>query len=162
MLVIFEGQDKTGKSTTARRLAEAFGAEYQHYSKPDIDPYEYFSKAVKAAKTELIICDRHLLGEKIYAKVKKTPSQWKEGDYEKMLSEINEMGAVIVITHEPFDLIKRRHKKLGETFITPEEGMKVQALFLKEAKRIAAAYPRILVMKMQPSKNIIESISKIK
>jgi len=105
------------------------------------------------SKDKLVVCDRHLLGEIIYAKVKKTPSQWKDGDYDKMLAELNEMGAQIFVVWEYKPLIEKRHKELGETFITPKEGMRVQGLFLREAKRIAEKYPGIIVYTYRPTAN---------
>jgi len=159
-LTIFCGVDKTGKSTIARVISEKLGGEIQHYSKPNRDPYEYFYPALEAAKTKIVVCDRHLLGERIYSKIKKEPSQWKEGDYERMLKQLGEMHAVICIVWEYKELLKKRHAELREDYITADEMIKVQRLFLKEARRIAEEYPGITVLTYKPTSNLIRLLGK--
>lgn len=157
-LILFEGVDRAGKSSVSKYLANLLGAEWQHYSKPDKDPTEYFKPAIELAKTKLVIADRHCLGERVYAKVKKEPSQWTLEAYEAMLSEMEQMKSIIVILHEDHKLLQKRFVEENETYITWEEGKKVQELFLKEGRRIAKEYPGMLVFTYRPSTNCIRKL----
>lgn len=154
MLTIIEGTECVGKTTLAKLIAEKTGAEYQHYGAPSGDAYSHFSPALLAAQSgKGIVCDRHLIGEKIYAKVKKTPSQWAEGDYERMLQELNDMHATIIFCWDYGTVLRKRHTETGETFITPKQMMTVQSLFEKEIKRIAETYKGIIVIRYRPTAN---------
>jgi len=155
MLVLFEGTDCAGKTTAAKLLAEKLNGEYIHYSKPDKDPFEYFLPAVEKARTGIVVCDRHLLGEKIYSKVKGTKSEWKDGDYERMLSLLEEIPTFLIHVWEYKELLNKRHTELGETFITQKQQITVQNLFKKECKRIAKQYPKITVLSYKPTSNLI-------
>lgn len=162
MIYFIEGVDKTGKSTASKKLAEKLGAEYQHYSKPDKDPSDYFFPAISAhLDGKDVVCDRYILGEKIYAKVKGTPSQWKEGAYEDMLLQLEKLHATLIVCWEYPKTVKQRFVELGEDFITPKQAMKVQNAFRREAKRIAEAYPGLIVMEYKPSSNLLRFISKM-
>jgi thymidylate kinase len=161
-IIMVEGTECVGKTSFCQAWGKILGAEYQHYSKPDKDPYDYFFPALSAhLDGKTVICDRYILGEKIYAKVKGTPSQWKPGAYEEMLSQLNDQHAVLIIVWEYNETIQKRCVELNETFVTPEEAVYIQRLFQKEAKRIASAYPQITVLEYKPSSNLLRFISNV-
>lgn len=155
-IILICGVDKAGKSTFARKLCAALGGEYQHYSKPDIDPYEYFSPALSLAESgKLIVCDRHCVGEKVYAEVKHEESKWKPGDYEKMLEKLESMHASIFHVWESQENLHRRLKELGDNYVKENEMMLIQELFAKEISRIAKVYPGITCLSFRPTYNFI-------
>jgi len=150
MMISVEGCDKTGKSQLSKKLAEKFGAEWIHYSKPDKHPLEYFGGAFEK---ENVVLDRFILGEKVYAKVKKHASDWTDEEYASYLKKMEDRGAILLVLWDYADKLKARCVEEKETYITPDEAVKVQNLFLKEAKRIAAAYPKLTVFKVRAFSN---------
>lgn len=160
MIYLVEGVDCAGKSTFSKKLAENLGAEYQHYSKPDKDPSDYFFPALSAhLDGKTVVCDRHALGEMIYAKVKKEKSQWKDGAYEAMLQQLNDQHATLIVVWEYIRTLKPRFVEKNEQYITIKQGGRVQAAFLKEAKRIADEYPGIMVFTYKPVGNLWRLLS---
>jgi len=160
-IIILEGVDKAGKSTLGRKLCKMFNAEYQHYSKPDKDPFEYFYPAIAEAKNgKFVVCDRHCLGEIVYSTVKGEPSQWKPGDYELMLSMLEDINATIIHVWENFDNLSRRLKELGDSYVKENEMLEIQGLFDKEVRRISINYPGITCLSFRPTQNFINIIPK--
>lgn len=144
MIYILEGTDCAGKTTLAKRIAEKYNAEYMHFSAPPIEDgaYLYFANAltVSLSQGKDVVCDRHCIGEIIYAKIKGTPSTWKNDEYDAMLKILAKNGCIIFFVWEYKDILFRRYDERGETFVTKEEMMKVQRMFHKEIRRIAKVY----------------------
>lgn len=150
--IVIEGCDKTGKTTLAKTLCDQLNGRFFHYSKPTAHPLEYFKPAFDALEADPetpVICDRFIVGEKVYAKVKKEPSQWTDDEYASYLKKMEEAGAMLLFLWDYNDQLKKRCEEEKETYVTPREALKVQTYFLKEAKRIAKAYPRLLVFKVR-------------
>jgi len=160
MLIILEGVDKVGKTTAAHKFCEKFNAEYLHFSEPDKDPTDYFiAPVIRAGMGENIVCDRHLLGEKIYAKAMGRESKWRAGDYESMLSKIEKIPSMLIIAWEDLETIERRFSEEGEDYITFDQAADIQRTFIEEGHRIAQEYPNMLVMTYQPTANSLEMIN---
>lgn len=149
-MLVIEGCDRTGKSTLSHKLEEKYGAEFIHYSKPDKHPLEYFGGAFEK---ENVVLDRFILGERVYSKVKGEPSGWTDEEYASYLKKMEDRGAILLVLWDYADKLKQRCIDEKETYITPDEAVKVQNLFLKEAKRIATAYPKITVFKVRAFSN---------
>lgn len=160
MLIVLEGVDKVGKSTLSKKLATMFNAVWFHFSKPNQDPYVHFKPPINIANDgDNVVCDRFVLGERIYAKVKGETSQWKEGDYERTLKEMENVGTIILLCWDNAEIIHNRFKELGETYITYDEGLRVQNMFGDEAERISREYPGILVIRVNTRLNTWEPIT---
>ena len=154
--IVLEGTDTAGKSALAKRLSEKLGAELFHFGPPTGDASEHFAPVFESVLNgNEVVCDRFILGERIYASVKGTESKWRPGAYDDALSMMNELRATLIIVHEDEETLRRRHAELGETFVTPDEMIEVQRLFLEEAQRIALTHPKITVLLYQPTKNLM-------
>lgn len=130
-----------------------------HHSKPDVHPSEYFGKAIELAKSgKTVICDRHCVGERVYATVKKQDSQWTEEQYCEMLQTLSDMNAILIYAWEYTDILKKRYAEAPDDYVSAKEMMKAQRMFKREIDWIARKFPGILCLKCKPSSNYLNFI----
>ena len=128
MILLFEGLDKTGKSTLIRNFQDLSGMNvFKNTIKPTKQTYAkgfvngtYFGayEAARLANNDLIF-DRSHITELAYAKVKRgyTPDSkfWLEWE------EANKHWVIVVYVDAPIATVKKRFKEDGEEYVKASE-----------------------------------------
>lgn len=140
--IVLEGCDCTGKTSIARVLEKAYGFVYQHVSNPKT--YEEgkalnFEIARKLNSTCGLVYDRALLGECVYAPLKRGYYPTYMRALEKEINEHN----LLVLVEAPLSVIKERF-----------DG---QFLKVDELERVVDAYQREYALSEWPFKVRIDS-----
>lgn len=100
-VIILEGQDSSGKTTLANKLLAIhkgvyIHATYRFKNKMPIYHAAILRKALKLAKTQLVIIDRLFISEYIYAKVFRGGTKWPEA-FRMFNSFCREMNIPIIL-----------------------------------------------------------------
>lgn len=66
MLIVLEGERRSGKSTLATLLSRVMNAEVIHCTSKTPNTYSFFSEIIKASYQRNIICDRFCYGQFAY------------------------------------------------------------------------------------------------
>lgn len=145
MLVIFiEGVDRTGKTTLANKLAEAFDLDYTHCSKPKTDnPFIEYSDTIDSIQKNSVF-DRGYLGEFVYANLWRggcniTAKQFEELD---LACHFKFQYVILIHATAPIEVIKERCIKDGEDLLKLEDIKKCSDLFQEIVDR--CSLPKIV------------------
>lgn len=116
-VVILEGVDKTGKTSTARDLHDILGWPIIKHSqpKPGVDPYVEYN-ATLGAHQESFIADRFHLGEAVYGPIYRgtpKPSSPVNIAFEQRLMN---RGALLILMVDKAEAIIERWRTLKEDF----------------------------------------------
>lgn len=131
MLIIIEGPDNTGKTTLALHLAEIFGLEYKHCSKPKSDsPFHEYIEMFKDIKVPTVI-DRAHLGEFVYSQL------WRDGcsitEKQFKLIDLEAMSrfeyTIVIHAQAPDDVISERCIKEKEDLLQQSQIVRCSELF---------------------------------
>lgn len=100
MLILIEGHDGTGKTTLARKLVAATGAEYLHKSAPTAPTaYAEYVAPLEAGKS--YVCDRWHLGELVYPAIYGRLSLYRcQRDFDTVDDLLASAGAIVVYTYD--------------------------------------------------------------
>lgn len=119
-LIIFEGCDCSGKTTTARKFADMYNFEYKHFdesSHVDTIPgfYSMFRSALDKITTngKPTVFDRCWLSEKPYHSVfrPESPRRYSESILRRLDLRALSLSAVVVYCDPGFDRIKEEFEK---------------------------------------------------
>lgn len=132
MLVIWiEGCDNTGKTTLAKKLAEAFNLDYTHCAKPKTDnPFLEYSDMIDSIQKNSVF-DRGYLGEFVYSNLwrggcKITPKQFEELD---LACHMKFQYTILIHATAPIEVIKDRCVKEKEELLKLDQVQKCAELF---------------------------------
>jgi|TARA_R100001510_G_scaffold47358_1_gene44656 thymidylate kinase len=91
-IIIIEGADCTGKTTLAKYLCDKFKARYMHlriHKKMEIWHTATVRRAIRLAKKELVVIDRHWPSEETYAYERADGPEYNPKELYKKLKEAN-------------------------------------------------------------------------
>lgn len=95
-IIILDGPDGCGKTTLAKHLEEKYGAYYMHLTwseKLNERMFDYMAEALlhaeRIAKNKLVVIDRHMLSELVYATVYRDGSVLKPHEQNMLWNNIN-------------------------------------------------------------------------
>jgi hypothetical protein len=118
-LIVIEGLDRTGKTTLAATIRDAFGpvTRVAHHSAPEHDDpiIEYVEpyRTYRPGTGKHIVIDRHYLGEAVWPKAFDRPTTMTEAHRLVIETQLRAWGAVLVLAkRDPTEV--RRFQESGE------------------------------------------------
>lgn len=140
MRIVVTGENKTGKSTLSRKLADLLQAEYKHFSRPPVKAFSYFSEVFEDRTRKHQVVDRWCEGDRVYAEGMGHERRLTDYELDELLKRAEAEGLVYIFCWDKDSEVQRRFKEDGETFVPPEKVGRIQSLFYHEAKRLASQY----------------------
>ena len=123
--IMIEGTDRTGKTTLAKALVEAFGLNYIHCSKPKTDdPFqEYMEMLINT--TQSTVFDRSYLGEFAYSNLWRGGCKLTFQDFNALdICTLKDSKTIIIHATADLEVINSRIGRIEKKAIT-----KLQKLF---------------------------------
>lgn len=130
MVLIFEGLDKTGKTTAAQGIAKALGARYVKVSQPVTKrPFLEYARLFAALDSSKdYVFDRAYLGERAYGPVYRG-NDLTDAEQAYLELQLLAHDAKLVYCYRDLDLLAADYPRLGETFTRVEDLKKLNKLF---------------------------------
>lgn len=143
MIIIIEGENKTGKSTLARYILEHHKFNYLKFSQPKRDPFDEYCDAL--TYTDKLdgnwIFDRFLIGEMVYGPLYRKKAGLDKKQYVFLLSELKKRDAFVVYCHDTADNIAERFDLEKEDFAEKKKIKKTLDLFDKQLRKTEEFLP---------------------
>lgn len=123
---IIEGCDGTGKSTLAKKIAEAYGVDYVHIGTEDPSDWYFYANTLRKAN---VVYDRHFIGERVYPKYFNRKALIGKYRFEKLLEIAKAQGYVILVLtanddvlkanneNDTYEAVRNNYKKINEKFV---------------------------------------------
>lgn len=128
--IMIEGTDRTGKTTLAKALVEAFGLNYIHCSKPKTDdPFqEYMEMLINT--TQSTVFDRSYLGEFAYSNLWRGGCKLTFQDFNALdICTLKDSKTIIIHATADLEVIKERCIKEGEELLKFDQIKQCSDLF---------------------------------
>lgn len=131
MIIILEGENKTGKSTLAKYIVDHYDFDVIKCSQPKGDPYvEYMSilKQIEKSGRNTVI-DRFAYGEFVYGPIYRGKSSLTKTQLRNIELKAISLNAHLIYCHDAVKNIKRRFLTEGEEFASTKHIAKTLQLF---------------------------------
>jgi len=128
MIIILEGENKTGKTTLANYIKENFDFDYIKCSQPKGNPFDEYNNILDNIKEHTII-DRFHWGELVYGPIYRGKSGISESQFNELEKKIEDLGAIIIYCYDNANNIKKRFIEEKEEFATTNNIEKVLKLY---------------------------------
>lgn len=119
MILIVEGENKTGKSTICEYVFNNYeNFNYKKFSQPKNDPYIEYMKALKLACEEKSdwVFDRFFVGEPVYGKIYRGKSGLSEAQCRNIQLKLASLNTLVIYCFDSVENITMRFKACGEEF----------------------------------------------
>lgn len=131
MIIVLEGENKTGKTTLATYLVQKHGFEYIKCSQPKGDPYVEYMKILKKIERKpgkKYVIDRFLYGERVYGPIYRGKSMIDDNKQRNIELKLMSLNTLLIYCHDTVKEIAARFDKEGEEFAVKSK--------IKEALRL--------------------------
>lgn len=137
MLVILEGENKTGKTTLAKYIKDEHGFKYIKVSQPGPDgPYKEYTNILKKIKAgSNVVIDRFHLGEEVYGPLYRGSSGLTSEQFQDIENTLNKMNAILIYCYDSEDNIAKRFKEENEEFADVKKITKTLDLYKNVLKK---------------------------
>lgn len=115
MIIILEGENKTGKSTLAKKLVNDFNFTYVKCSQPEKDPYIEYQEKLRQGYDDIVF-DRFWLGEHVYGKLYRGKSKLNEEQDRNIQLKMMALNSILIYCYDTEKNIAKRFKQEGEEF----------------------------------------------
>lgn len=137
MIIILEGENKTGKSTIAKYISKKYHFRYWKCSQPEGDPYvEYMSilKNIEKVGGNWVL-DRFLWGEQVYGPIYRGKSQIDDQQFRNIELKALALGAEVIYCYDRIENIARRFKADNEDWANEKNIKKTLLLYDKVVRK---------------------------
>lgn len=129
MIYILDGCDGSGKTTLANKILETtLGATRMHFGAPKTDEeafnyWQVYSNAIASVQPgQTVVFDRSWISDMVYGPIIRNRSEMSFQMYELLCSQvIAKGGGMIIFCTANTDLLWRRCRQRGETFVKSKE-----------------------------------------
>lgn len=131
MIIILEGENKTGKSTLAKKILDRYDFDYVKCSQPKGDPYlEYMNILKRIEKTgRNTVIDRFLYGEFVYGPIYRGKSSLSMEQKRNIELKAISLNAIMIYCHDKPAEIAKRFRSEKEEFADEKLIKKTLRLF---------------------------------
>lgn len=125
--IVIEGADGVGKTTLAKKIAEAYNLDVVHVTSHDPNDFDFYFNSLR--KTGCVY-DRNVIGELIYPEVFGRQGKLIELDAEYLVNRFRRQGVkFLVLTSEEPEIRNRLVKRGGEDERVLKHLPKINRLF---------------------------------
>lgn len=153
MIIILEGENKTGKSTIAKHILDRYDFDVIKCSQPKGDPYVEYMKILKRIERSgrNTVIDRFVYGEFVYGPLYRGKSSLTKTQLRNIELKAMSLNAHVIYCHDTPENIERRFIEEKEEFADTKKIKKTVELFNKV---IAGAILPVTYHQMQTSRDI--------
>ena len=134
MLIILEGVDRTGKTTLADWIKNAYNLEYRHYSKPEQHPLDEYGRWLDGPVPRTVV-DRYHLGERVWPRIFGRESEYDDAMHRWIELLLESRGAVLIRTVRDLREVEEAAARDGE----PIQGDQILVASGLMAQEVAAS-----------------------
>lgn len=138
MIVIVEGENKTGKTTLCNYLTDKYQFKYLKFSQPEIDPYIEYMEALQLVQDSYKVnwvFDRFCLGEPVYGEIYRGVSSLTEAQVRNIQLKAMSLNALVIYCYDTVANLTRRFKDDKEDFADISKIQATLSLFEKQLEK---------------------------
>jgi thymidylate kinase len=132
MIVILEGENKTGKTTLAKHIEKEYGFRYIKCSQPGKrGPYAEYREVIESIlqKPENVVIDRFHIGEEVYGPIYRGRSGLSQENFSEIEQDLNKLNTILIYCYDNENNIAKRFKEENEEFANVEKIAKTLELY---------------------------------
>lgn len=131
MIIILEGENKTGKTTLAKYISDCYDFDVIKCSQPKGDPYVEYMKILKSIEKSgrNTVIDRFVYGEFVYGPLYRGKSSLTKTQLRNIELKALSLNAHLIYCHDTPANIEARFEAEGEEFAKPQLIKKTLELF---------------------------------
>lgn len=145
MIVIIEGENKTGKSTICEYIFENYNTfNYKKFSQPKGDPYIEYMEALKIVCEEKNnwVFDRFFIGEPVYGQIYRGKSGLSKEQCRNIQLKLMSLNTLVIYCFDTAENIITRFKACAEEFAHEKHVVETLKLFDVQLSNLFLPYKK--------------------